>query len=37
LQPAGKGKDAVEIPANIVGREKVVVLGNNNVAIETGL
>jgi hypothetical protein len=37
LQPAGKGEDAVEIPAKIVGREKVVVLGNNNVAIETGL
>jgi len=26
----------VETPANIVGREKVV-LGNNNAAIETGL
>jgi hypothetical protein len=37
LQPAGKGEDAVEITANIVGREKVVVLGNNNAAIETGL
>jgi hypothetical protein len=37
LQPAGKGVDAVEIPVNIVGREKVVDLGNNNVAIETGL
>jgi len=36
LQPAGKGEDAVEITANIMGREKVV-LGNNNVAIETGL
>jgi len=37
LQPAGKGEDAVEIPAKIMGREKVVDLGNNNVAIETGL
>jgi hypothetical protein len=37
LQPAGKGEDAVEIPAKIMGREKVVVLGNHNVAIETGL
>jgi hypothetical protein len=37
LQPAGKGDDAVEIPAKIMGREKVVALGNNNVAIETGL
>jgi hypothetical protein len=37
LQPAGKGDDAVEILAKITGREKVVVLGNNNVAIETGL
>ncbi len=37
MQPAGKGEDAVEIPAKIMGREKVVVLGNNNVAIETGL
>jgi hypothetical protein len=37
LQPAGKEEHAVEIPANIVGREKVVDLGNNNAAIETGL
>jgi hypothetical protein len=37
LQPAGKGEDAMEIPANIVGREKVVDLGNNNVTMETGL
>jgi hypothetical protein len=37
LQPAGKGEDAVEIPAKIAGRGKVVDLGNNNVAIETGL
>jgi hypothetical protein len=37
LQPAGKGEDAVEIPAKIMGRGKVVDLGNNNVAIETGL
>jgi hypothetical protein len=37
MQPAGRRDDAVEIPADIVGREKVVVLGNNNVAIETGL
>ncbi len=36
MQPARKGEDAVEIPAKIMGREKVVVLGNNNVAIETG-
>jgi L-lactate dehydrogenase complex protein LldG len=34
---AGKGGDAVEITAKIVGRGKVVVLGKNNVAIETGL
>jgi len=27
----------MEIPAKIVGRRKVVVVGNNNVAIETGL
>jgi len=27
----------MEIPAKIVGRGKVVVVGNNNVAIETGL
>ena len=37
MQPAGKGENAVEIPAKIMGREKVVVLGKNNVAIETGL
>jgi hypothetical protein len=37
LRPAGKGDDAVEIPAKIMGRGKVVVVGNNNVAIETGL
>jgi len=37
LQPAGKGEDAVEIPAKIMGRGKVVVPGNNNVAIETEL
>jgi hypothetical protein len=37
LQPAGKGEDAVEITAKIMGREKVVDLGNDNVAIETGL
>jgi hypothetical protein len=37
LQPAGKGEDAVETPAKIMGREKVVVLDDNNVAIETGL
>ena len=37
MQPAGKGEDAMEIPAKIVGRGKVVVVGNNNVAIETGL
>jgi len=27
----------MEIPAKIVGRGKVVIVGNNNVAIETGL
>jgi len=37
LQLAGKGEDAVEIPAKIMGRGKVVVLGNNHVAIETGV
>lgn len=37
MRPAGKGDDAVEIPAKIMGRGKVVVVGNNNVAIETGL
>jgi L-lactate utilization protein LutB len=37
LRPAGKGEDAVEIPAKIMGRGKVVVLGKINVAIETGL
>lgn len=37
MQPAGKGEDAVENAAKIMGRGKVVVLGNNNVAIETGL
>ena len=34
---AERGEDAVEITAKIVGRGKVVVLGKNNVAIETGL
>jgi len=27
----------MEIPAKIVGRGKVMVVGNNNVAIDTGL
>ena len=34
---AERGEDAVETAAKIVGRGKVVVLGKNNVAIETGL
>lgn len=37
MQPAGKGEDTMEIPAKIVGRGKVMVVGNNNVAIDTGL
>ena len=37
MRPAGKEEDAVEIPAKIMGRGKVVALGKINVAIETGL